>query len=384
MISKKNAFSLLIATTLLCACGEDKKEEAAAPAKLPEVPVIEVTERDVPIIYEFTGQTKGSVDAEVRARVDGIINSINFEEGKPVKEGDLLYTIDPAPFLAKVAESKGKVAEADARAVKAVADLKRIKPLADMNAVSKRDLDAAVAQDQSAKAGLEAARASLTSSEIELGYTKVTAPVSGFIGLTKAKVGEYVGKAPNAVVLNTVSQIDPFKVRVSITEQDYLYFSRLKQEAVDAGEQPAGRSNIELYLVDGSLYPERGKVASIDSQVDPTTGTLAVEIAFDNPKQLIRPGQFARIKVAAENKKNALVVPKRAIEEMQGTYRVYVIGSDGAVDVRPVKLGQQNKGMQIINEGLKSGELVAVEGLQRLRPGVRVAPIKKQITEDGA
>jgi membrane fusion protein (multidrug efflux system) len=296
-----------------------------------------------------------------------------------VKEGDLLYTIDAAPFQAKVAEAQGQVAEAQARMVKAASDLKRIKPLAEMNAVSKRDLDAAVAQDQASRASVDAAQANLKSAEIELGYTKITAPISGYIGLTKAKVGEYVGKPPNVVVLNTISQLDPIFVRVQVNERDYLYFARLKQAADAAGETAPSRDNLELYLTDGSLHPHKGKLASIDAQINPQTGTMAADISFPNPNFLVRPGQFGRVKVVAEKQKDAIVIPRVAVDELQGSYRSFVIDPTGAVDVRAIKLGPLSGNMQVVREGLKPGELVAIEGLQRLRPGVKVKPVEKQV-----
>lgn len=353
-------------------CGGGKEAEKVQTAPALDIAVATVTRQDVPVVSEFVGQTKGAVDAEVRARIEGIVQQIHFSEGTEVTEGQLLYSIDPAPFKAKVAESKGRLAEAATLLTKAESDLKRIRPLAEMNAVSKKDLDAAVAQDGAARGGVEAAKAAVESAEIELGYAQVAAPVRGLIGLSKAKVGEFVGKAPNPVVLNTVSQLDPIHVRFSVNEKEYLYFARLRAKEGSALQPP--KRVLDLILADGSKHSHTGEVTSSESQMDSTTGTLTVEAAFPNPDKILRPGQFAKIRATVETRTGVLVIPKRAIREVQGQSQVFVVNSDNSVEQKTVRVGPQVGDMQVIEEGLAENARVAVEGLQRLKTGTIVSP----------
>jgi len=361
-------------------CG--KKDAATSiPAAPDEVDVIKLEPQDVPLIAEFVGQTKGAVDADIRARVEGVILAMHFKEGQQVKEGDLLYEIDPKPFEAKLAEAKARLAEAETKLVKAESDLKRIRPLAEMKAVSERDLDTAVAAVGVAKGSVEAAQAGVTSAEIELGYCKVTAPVSGLIGLTKGKVGEFVGKYPNPVVLNTVSDLQSINVRFSINEKDYLYFARLAQKAQEAGEAPAQRE-LDLVFADNSVHPKKGKVVSVDSQIDPATGSMNVEASFPNPGQIIRPGLFARIRTVKENLKGALVLPKNAVRELQGIMQVLLVAPDNTVSVRGVKLGADLGARVVIAEGLSSGDMVVADAQGRLKSGATIKPRFVSLPQD--
>lgn len=237
-------------------CG--RKEDQGSSARAVEEVVVAVAERrDVSVTKEFIGQTVGSVDAEIRARVDGVVVGIHFEEGKEVKEGQLLYTIDSAPYDAKVAEAQGQLAEAETKLAKAQVDLKRVRPLAQMKALSERDLDAAIAQEGTARGAVAAAKAALETTTIQRGYTKITSPTTGTIGISAARIGEYVGVPPHPTVLNTVSKLDPIHVRLSLSEQEYLYFARQRQEKLKAGEAPPERP-LELFLADGMRYEEIG------------------------------------------------------------------------------------------------------------------------------
>jgi membrane fusion protein (multidrug efflux system) len=359
--------SLLAIVTVLTVTGCGSKEQAPVAPQL-EVGVVPVTKRDVSISSEFVGRTEGAVDAEVRARVEGVVEQINFKEGTEVSEGQLLYVIDEAPLQAKVAEAKGALSEALTRQERADADLKRIRPLADINAVSKRELDAAVGQKGVADGSVEAARAQVQSAEIRLGYAKIKAPISGMIGLTKAKVGELVGNGPNSIVLNTVSQLDPIHVRFSVSEREYLYFAKLAESQGDKRE----KRSLELILADGSVHPQRGEVVSLDRNVDAQTGSINVEAAFANPTKLLRPGLFAKVRTVAETRQGVLVVPKRALKELQGTYQVFVVTNEGVVDLRNINVGADAGDSRIVESGLQEGDLVAVDGIQRLRSGLSV------------
>lgn len=360
---------LLLVATFLAGC--DKQEVAPKPVSI-AVKVSPVTKGDVPVIREFVGQTKGAVDAEIRARVEGIVLGVHFQEGKDVSEGQLLYSIDSAPYDAKVAEAKGVLAEAETKLAKAISDLKRVRPLVKMKALSERDLDAAVAQEGAARGAVDAAKAALESAQIQLGYCKITSPISGLIGLSKAKVGEFVGRAPNPVVLNTVSQLDPIHVRFAISEQDYLYFARLKQKAIDEGV-PDSKRQLDLVLADGSVHPQKGEVSSIDREIDSKTGSMNLEASYPNPNKLVRPGQYGKVRGVSEVTKGALLIPKRAIRELQGQYQAFVVKGDSTVDARTLKLGPTSGDSQIVLEGLSEGESVVVDGIQRLKAGALVA-----------
>lgn len=357
---------------LVCGCGGNEGG-TGKPLEPIDVNVIKLQPEDVALSVDFVGQTKGAVDADVRARVEGVILAIHFKEGQPVKEGDLLYEIDPAPFQAKLAEARARQVEAETRLVKAESDLKRIRPLAEMKAVSERDLDAAVAAVGVAQGAVEAARAGVTSAEIELGYTRILAPVSGLIGLTKARVGEFVGRAPNAVVLNTVSDLQSINVRFTVNEKDYLYFARLQQKSRDAGQIPVQRE-LELVLADNSVHPQKGQLVSVDSQIDPATGSLSAEAAFPNPGEIIRPGQFARVRTTKETIEGALILPKNAVRELQGIMQVMLVGADNITALRSVKLGSEIAGRVIVKEGLNAGDLVVAETQARLKSGVKINP----------
>ena len=357
------------AAVVITACG--KPEPPAMPPM--EVTVVTVQPRDIPLYLDMIGQTRGSVDIPIRARVDGVLEEIHFLEGRDVTKGQLLYVIDPTPFQAQVVEAKGRLAEAETRLAKAGSDLERIRPLAEMDAVSKQDLDAAVAQFEAAEGSVQAARAQVEQAEIQLGYTRITAPVSGLIGITKAKVGEYVGRSPNPVVLNVVSQTDPIRVRFSINEREYLRFRRefatSMREIRDGNPETAA---LQLILSDGSVHDHRGDVVSFDAAIDATTGTLTLEADFPNPDRIVLPGQFARVRGVLEQRKGALAVPQRAVMETQGIFQLAVIGDDGTVDLRQVQVGPRIDGEWIVESGLEPGERVAVDGLQRMRPGVQV------------
>lgn len=352
-------------------------------ASAPPVTVSAVVKENVPIYMELVGQTIGSVDIAIRARVEGTLEGMHFQEGNPVTKDQPLYTIDPRPFEAKVVEAESKVAEATTLLAKADSDLKRVEPLARMNAVSKRDLDAAVAQEGAAAAARDAANAALDFAKLELGYSKIAAPIDGIIGISKAKVGDFVGKPPNPVVLNVVSQTDPIHVRVSITEKDYLRLARrvLSDRGADDMDEvqanPEKKKPLTLILADGSVHPQQGIMKVINSQVDPTTGTLTMEAAFPNPQKLLRPGQFARIKAPIEERKDALLVPQRAVQELQGTYSVMVLEEGNKVGMRQVKPGPKTDKMWVIDEGLTLDDIVIVEGQQKVRPGMVVSPVKK-------
>ena len=356
-------------------CSSSERE----PGSMPTLPVgvVTVDRRDVPLSVEMVGATLGTQDVPIRARVEGFLETMNFVEGRFVSKGDLLYTIDPQPFQAKLVEAQSGLAAARTNLAKAQSDLARIRPPAEIDAVSQQDLDSAVAQEAAARANVRASEAGVDLAEIQLSYSRIIAPIDGLIGLSKAKPGEFVGREPNPVVLNTLSDIDPIRVRFSISEREYLVLARnyLEQGVAERQNAVGQRPNdMILLLADGSEHPHPGRVIATAQSIDPETGTYTVEASFPNPNNILLPGQFARVRAPYRTLQDVTVVPRRAVVELQGFFRVYVVESDNTVSVRDIKTGPTTGNITIIEEGLDGGETIIVEGLQKVRPGMTVAP----------
>ena len=377
----------ILGALLLGGCDFDGEPPASPPIA---VQVIKAETEDFPLVIELVGSTLGNQDVPIRARVDGFLETINFIEGREVKEGQLLYTIDPQPFQQKVVEAQSQLAAAETTLAKNASDLRRIRPLAEMKAVSEQDLDSAVANEAAARAGVRAAKAGVELANIELGYTKIYAPISGLIGLTKAKPGEYVGKEPNPVVLNTLSDIDPIRVRFSISEREYLILARgfaadkrsaagyksnssAEAEATSSTEDQE-KTPLTLILADGSEWDEVGYADATGQSIDPTTGTFQIEAVFPNPLGLLRPGQFARVRALYKTLKDVVVIPKQAVVELQGIFQVYVVDSNNVVQIVNVEKGPSRGSNVVIESGLEAGQTVIVEGVQKVRTGMTVAP----------
>jgi membrane fusion protein (multidrug efflux system) len=341
------------------------------------VEVVDSERRDVPLTIEMVGTTLGAQDVPIRARVEGFLETMNFREGLFVKKGDLLYTIDPQPFQAKLVEAQSGLAGAQTALAKAEADLGRIRPLAEMKAVSEQDLDSAVAQDAAARAGVRAAEAKVELAEIELSYTRISAPIDGLIGLTKARPGEFVGREPNPVVLNTLSDIDPIRVRFSISEREYLILARhyLQSGAsADRSADPDNQADLELILADGTEHKFTGKASATAQAINPETGTYTVDALFPNPRGLLLPGQFARVRAPYRTLKDVVVVPKKSLVELQGRYQVFVVTKENTVEVRQVTPGPTTGEDVVVETGVEEGESVIVEGTQKVRAGMAVQP----------
>ena len=364
---------LALITTVLCVAACEQEAPREAPPL--EVAVLKVEARDIPLYLDMVGQTQGSVDIPIRARVDGVLEEMHFLEGRPVTKGQLLYVIDSRPYQSQVAEAEGGLAQARTSLAKASSDLDRIRPLAEMDAVSKQDLDGAIAQFEAAEGAMQAAIAQVDQAEIQLGYTRIKAPVAGLIGITQAKVGEYVGRSPNPVVLNVVSRTDPIRVRFSINEREYLQFRRrLASEMRNIDTKDATDAGLQLILADNTIHAHRGRVVTFNSAIDPTTGTLTLEADFPNPERLVLPGQFARVRGMVEMRSGAIAVPQRAVMETQGVFQLAVVADDNTVELRRVVMGPRTDGLWIVDSGLKVSERIALEGLQRLRTGMSVVP----------
>lgn len=381
-MSKRNKQSLLCSLLLgvlpILLIGCERKEPPAV--ALLKIPFVTVAAQDVKVPLDVVGETIGSTDVTIRARVDGFLDGIHFREGTFVEKGGLLYTIDPQPFQAKVAQAQATLAQARTNLVKTKSDLERIRPLAKMHAVSAQDLDAAVASYEASNSYMDSARAQVELAEIELSYTRIHAPGPGLIGLSEAEVGDFVSQRNNGGLLNVISRTDPIGVRVSITERGYLSAARRLAEQ-QQGKRPANgaidnmnQHPLTLILADGSLYEYRGVPTKVDRNIDPTTGSLTIEAEFANPDGLLRPGMFARIRFDAAEIKDAILLPQRAVSELQSIYRVFVVRPDDTVEVRQVQVGQRLGSNWVIESGLLPGERVAVSGLLRLRAEMKVSP----------
>jgi membrane fusion protein (multidrug efflux system) len=333
--------------------------------------------QDVQLTVEMVGTTTGTQDVPIRTRVEGYLETMEFEEGTFVKKGDMLYTVDAQPFQAKLVAAQSQLASAQTTWARARSDLARIKPLAEIKAVSEQELDSAVAQEAAAQASVSAAEANVDLAEIELDYTRIRAPIDGLIGLTNANPGEFVGRDPNPVVLNTLSNIDPIRVRFSISEREYLAVARhynTREERSGEGKNEQRRADLVMLLADGTEHSEMGSIIAGAQSISAETGTYTLEAAFPNPDKVLLPGQFARIRANYWELNDAVVIPRKAVVEMQGRFRVYAVNQQNQVEAIEIDLGPARGNDVVISTGLKGGETIIVEGLQKVRPGMPVNP----------
>jgi membrane fusion protein (multidrug efflux system) len=334
----------------------------------------------VPVYSEWVATLDGYVNAQIRPQVSGYIIKQDYKEGSLVRKGQVLFEIDPRPFRAAVDRAKGDLAQAQAQLGKSTLDVERDLPLADAKAIAKSQLDNEVQAKLGAQAAVESSKAALEQAEFNLEFTKVTSLVDGIAGIAQVQIGNLVGPTS---LLTSVSQVDPIKAFFPISEHEYL----LAQRKTNAGSSKDAinlfGNSLELVLTDGSLYPQRGKVLLADRQVDPSTGTIRLVAAFPNPGNIIRPGQYGRVRVETKTKKGALLLPQSAVAQTQGSYQVAVVGSDHKVSMRTVKLGETVGTMWLIDEGLKPGEQVVVEGLQKVREGAVVTPKLARLSQEG-
>jgi membrane fusion protein (multidrug efflux system) len=409
-------FSVVAVLALNAACGSKSGAEHEAAPPPTTVVVAEVTQKTVPIYSEFVGQTRAEETVELRARVEGILQKVYFKEGSAVRKGQLLFTIDKRPFQAAVQsakalaakavsdlaqaqqrtdvlEAQAQLANAQATLTRADQDVARLAPLAKEKAVTEQDLDAAIATQKSAKATVDARQANVTNleaavkytieraraevsasnarvtqAELELSYCDIYAPISGIIGFLQVDEGNLVGRG-DATLLATVSASDPLLVDFSVSEIEYLKLT----DPETAGKK-AGALSFDLLLSDESLHPYHGAFRVLDRSVDPQTGTMKAQAAFPNPGSYLRPGQFARLRVAVAQRENAILVPQRAIQELQGAKTVMVVDAENKVALRTIKVGDKADKEVVVLEGLSGGERVIVEGMQKVRPGGQVNP----------
>jgi RND family efflux transporter MFP subunit len=354
---------LVLAVLAAAAC----RHQDPPPPPPPEVTLAPVVQRDVPIISEWIGTLDGSVNADIRPKLEGYLMRQVYKEGQFVHSGELLFEIDPRQFRAAYEQAQGAVGQAEAQLSKASKDVERFTPLAEQRAVSQQELDNALSAERNAKAALSSARAALDQTQLSLGWTRVTSPIEGVVGIAKSQVGDLVNTQS---LMTTVSTVDPIRVTYGISEREYMRFAEQINRANYATTErgPA----LDLVLDDGSVYPEKGKAVLVDREVDPRTGTMTVKGFFPNPRHILRPGQYAKIRAALEVKTGALLVPQKAVMELQGGYRLALVGADGKAEVRAVEPGAHVGDLWVIDKGLNPGEQVVVTGLQFVRPGAAV------------
>jgi len=365
--SGRAALQFYAVTTLSAAAllaGGCTKEKATPPPP-PTVEVLAVMQKDVPIYKEWVGALDGNVNVVIRPQVSGYLIKQNYREGEMVKTGQVLFEIDPRTFQAALDQAKGQLSQQQARHATAKANLDRIRPLAAKNAVSQKDLDDAVGSELSTRSSVESARAAVEEAQLNLSFTRITSPVDGLAGIAKTQLGNLVG--PNMQTeLTSVSAVDPIKAYINVSEQEYLKTNASGKKSTDIP--------LELVLADGSVYPHKGKLVLADRQIDPTTGTLKVGSLFANPGNRLRPGGYGLVRAVMSVKKGALLVPQRSVTDMQGKYLVAVVGADNKVAIRPVKVAERIGSDWIIEDGLKAGEKVVVEGTQKVKPDMVVVP----------
>jgi membrane fusion protein (multidrug efflux system) len=331
--------------------------------------VAEVIALDVPVVSEWLGTTEGAVDVDIRAQVAGYLLSRDYQEGSHVKKGTLLFRIDPRPFQATLDQARGELGRAEAGLELSRLDVERYTPLVESGAVSRQEYDTALQRFRSNEASVQAAKASVEKARIEVGFTQIRSPIDGIVGVAEAQLGDFVGPA-DPEPLTTVSQLDTVRVTFPLSEQEYLGAAARIEQAVQEGGFAKG--TLQLILADGSIYPHRGTAYPAGRGIDPRTGTIEIKGDFPNPDRTLRPGQYARVRVETDLLRGALVVPQRAIQDLQGLAQLTLVGTDGKAEVRTVTTGPEWKGLRVITEGVALGERVVVEGFQKVRPGMAV------------
>ena len=371
---------VILAVLAILPAGCSKTE--APPPPPPAVEVAAVIQKDVPVENEWIGSLDGFVNAEIRPQIEGYLQKQVYKEGFLVRAGETLFEIDPRQFQATYDQAKGTLAQYEATFANAKVTAARYRPLAAQKAISQQELDDAETRERTAQANVESARASLEKAKLDLEWTKVVSPIDGIAGVAKSQVGNLVNRE---TLMTTVSQVDPIKVYFSPSEQEYLtWVAKHGPIEKNLRAQNLEQGNLQLVLSDGSLFPHRGKPFLLGREVDVKTGTIQLAGAFTNPGNVLRPGQYAKVRVAMDVKKGAILVPQRAVAELQGSYQVALVGADNKVTMKVVKVGPVDGNLWVIEEGLKPGDKIVVEGLQRVRSGMTVVPKEAGGADAGA
>ena len=357
---------ILVGALIVLGCSRKPAQTAAPP---PEVLVTTVQPQDVPRVLERVATLDGFINANINAQVQGYIVSRDYQEGSVVKKGDLLFHIDPRPFEAALAQAKGTLAKDQANQVKADADEKRALDLFKKKVISDQERDTAIAAADSSTANVEADQAAVQQAEINLSYTKIIAPIDGMVGFANNQVGDLVG--PSSGPLTTMSQVDPIKAVVTAGEGPFTDFVSRHPDATERNAY-VKTLQFELILGNGEVYPQKGNFYALDRSLDVKTGSIRYYVTFPNAGNILRPGQFGKVRFVADMKKGAIVVPQEAVNELQGSFQVAVVGDDNKVSIRPVKMGERIGAMWEVTEGLKPGDKVVVQGIQKAREGAQV------------
>jgi RND family efflux transporter MFP subunit len=370
-MTKKTTISLMVTGVVTLLAAGCKREAAPAPS-VPKVSVITVSPRDVPIYEQWIGTLDGYPNAQIRAQVTGYLMKQDYAEGSRVKTGDLLFQIDPRPFQAALDQALGKLAQDQALVDKTDLDVKRYTPLAKVQAVSQETLVDAIQANLGAKASLEADKAAVETARLNLGWTRITSPVDGIAGVATAQIGDLVGQG--GPVLTTVSTVNPIRAYFNINEQFYLSY-RLQHAKPGQADPPELGIPLELILSTGTSYPGKGRWLFTGRQVDANTGTMQVAAEFENPEDLLRPGQYALVRAQTEMRSNSILIPQRAVTELQGSYQVATVGADNKVHIKDVQVGKQIGKDWLIEGGLEPNDRIVVEGLEKARDGSEVEPV---------
>jgi len=378
LVEKRNSIfaCIVFIVPMLALAGCGRGHDAI---KLPdtEVLVAAPVQKDVPVYSEWVATLEGYDNAEIRPQVSGYIISQDYKEGAVVRKGQVLFEIDPRLFQAALDRAKGELAQAEAQLGKSTIDVERDTPLAEKKAIPREKLDNEIQAKLAAQAEVEVARAAVEQAQLDLGWTNVTSLVDGVAGIAEVQMGNLVGPGAR---LTSVSQVDPIKVYFPVSEQEYL---RAKHISFNGQSMDLFDISPELILADGTVYSHKGKILLIDRQVDPNTGTIRLVAAFPNPGNILRPGQYGRVRIQTSIKKNALLVPQSAVKELQGGYQVAVVSSGNKASIRPVKAGEKVGTMWVIDEGLKPGDQVVVEGIEKLKDGTPIVPKPANLQSEG-
>src|ERR1700688_2177372 len=364
-------------SSAMLGCG---RTQAASPPPPPEVRVAAVIEQDVPVYSEWVATLDGYVNAQIRPQVSGYIIKQNYKEGSLVRKGEVLFEIDPRPLQVALDRANGDLAQAQAQLGKSNLDVERDTPLAEARAIAKSQLDNEIQAKLGAQALIESDKAAVEQAELNLEWTKVTSLVDGIAGIAQIQIGNLVGSNS---ILTSVSQLEPIKAYFPISEREYVLVQKNSNAISSRHEIGFFGNSLELILTDGSIYAQKGKILLADRQVDPNTGTIRIVAAFPNPGNVLRPGQYGRVRVETSTKKDALLLPQSAVAQSQGSYQVTVVGSDHKVSMRTVKPGGTVGTMWVIDEGLKPGEQVVVEGVQHLKEGTLVTSKPVHLSGEG-
>ena len=369
----QSAASVLVSLSVLALVHCKGETASAPPPPLVQVEVANVIQKDVPIQMEWVGTTDGSNNALIRAQVSGYLLKRPYTEGAFVKKGDLLFELDPSKFQTALDQALGDLAKAQAQFTKTKQDVNRDTPLAKEGAISQKELDDSIQAHAATKGSVAAAKAAVEQAKLNLSWTRITAPIDGVVGISKAQIGDLIDANTE---LTSMSTLDPIRVYFPMSEQEYLEAADKVQQGYKERQEAKEYSLALLELVLGGekIYPHKGQFYLVDRQVDTKTGTIRVAALFPNPNNLLRPGQFARVRAVTKTKERAILVPQRAVTEMQGSYQVAVVTPENKVEIRPVKVGHRSGSLWIIDHGLKPGERVVVEGLQKVKAGMTVDP----------